>query len=202
VTVSDGFCSGLYHCTVLSIFRPFLDSSEQLRLRSFSSVDGTPSSAFYASLNQLKRLIYTYRAQSPHLLYNGWFNAALIQVSYAVLKDRVHNPHWQFYFRLCFCFWKELYVQYRVFYPIVQATLAFALQSGAIDTATATALIEELRTVGHHHEAPEGALTSAVLDFGLAMKNLQEAKMDCLAQQFEDFLLFDEFTTTNFEMIA
>jgi len=84
----------------------------------------------------------------------------------------------------------------------VQATLAFALQSGAVDSVTATALIEELRTVGHHHEAPEGALTSALLDFELAMKNLQEAKMDCLSQQFEDFMLFEEFTTTNFEMIS
>jgi hypothetical protein len=198
VTDSDNH-SGIYHCTVLSLFRPFLDSSNQSYLRSFSSIDGTPSSIFAASLKQLKRIIYTCYAQSPRPSNNGWFNAAIIQVSYDVIKNKDHDKHWFFYFRLCFSFWKELYRRYRVFYHIVQATLAFALQSGAITHNLTSKLIKELYTVGKHHEAPEGALTSAVLDFELAVNNLQASKMDSIAQQFDDLLLFDQLTTINYQ---
>lgn len=60
-------------------------------------------------------------------------------------------------------------------------------------------MIDELKAVGKHHEAPEGAVTTAVLDFELAMRYLQAAKMDSIAEHFEDLLWFDKYTTGNLE---
>jgi hypothetical protein len=123
-------------------------------------------------------------------------------VGYAVIKAAPNDPEWFFYFQLCFGYWKDLYARYRVFFPIVQAALAFALQSGAINGHTASLLIEEIRVAGKHHDSPEESLTSAVLDFELAMKNLQQAKMDSIAKHFEELLMFEEFTNSKSEMMS
>jgi hypothetical protein len=190
--LSANACSGVYHCTVLSLFRPFLESTKQPQLRSFSSLDSSPLAIFGASLDQLKRIILTYCIQVPRLSHNGWFNAAVIQLSYAILKNRAHDAEWFFYFRLCFHFWKDLYIRYPVFLPIVQASLVFAIKSGAINGSTARELMETMREVGRHHEAPEEALTTALLDFELAGRNLSKARMDFIGASFDDVVMFDE----------
>jgi hypothetical protein len=145
-----------------------------------------------ASLNQLKRLIYTYRTQSPRLSVACFISIAVAQVSYTVVKDTTQDPHWRFYFRLCFDFWKEAYVRYRVFYVVAQANLSHALQAGAISSAEARTMMGELQAVGIHHEAPEEALTSATFDFELAMKNQQGADIAAMAKQFDELVILGE----------
>jgi hypothetical protein len=192
VAISKTFHSAVYHCTVIRLFRPFLDSSEQPRLGSFSSEDGTPSTVFLASLNQLKQLLYTYQTQSPRLFTIAFINVAVAEVSYSILKTATQDPHWRFYFRLCLDFWKDAYVRYRVFYVIVQANLSHALRAGAIDSAEARTMMDELRAVGKHHQAPERAVTTALFDFELAMKNQQGADVITIAKQFDDLVILGE----------
>ena len=125
-----------------------------------------------------------------------------MQVSNSVLRDSAKDPHWLLYFGLCFNFWKEAYVRYRVIYQVVRATLSFALQLGVIHATEATAAMEELSAIGKHHEAPSQLLTGAVMDFKLAMENLQDAKIDAIANQFDNLVLLDDFTNYNdFESI-
>lgn len=74
--------STLYHTTILSLFRPFLDPPKIIRVRSFSSTDSTSRTVFFASVEQLKRLIYNYRTYLPQQLATSCiFNAAVLHLT-------------------------------------------------------------------------------------------------------------------------
>ena len=190
--------SALYHCTVLNLFQPFQNTPEELRLRSFSSVDATPSVIYAASLAQLKRLVYVHHIRTPRLSTQCWFNTAILRVSTEIIKSTAHED-WFFYFRLCVAFWKNAYVCYRPFRLIAQASLAAALQSGALRSNVAIAMIEEISAVGSHHLASDEAVISGLLDPDRAMHNLQDAQMDVVARQFDELIMFDELTTEDFD---
>lgn len=81
---------------------------------------------------------------------------------------------------------------YRVMLPVLQGTLAIALQSGAIDGVEAKAMMEEFRIMGRHHNTPEDAVTSAILDLGLAISNPQDATMEAVSKQFDELIMFEE----------
>jgi hypothetical protein len=110
------------------------------------------------------------------------------------IKSAAQDPDWYFYFRLCFEFWKECYRSYRSFMLIAQANLAAALQSGALRSDAADAMMEEIKSVGKHHAASEEAVISGLIDFDLATKTLQEAQMVTLARRFDELVMFDELT--------
>lgn len=55
-------------------------------------------------------------------------------------------------------------------------------------------MMKELRAVGMHHEAPEDATTTALLNFKLVMEKLQHGKINSIADEFGDLLMFDKFT--------
>jgi hypothetical protein len=179
---------------VLTIFRPFIESASDVRLNSFSSKDSTPSAVYSASLRQLERLLYNYLSQMPPMPVCWSFNGAILQISQAVLKNTHRHPSWKFYFGLCLQYWKEAYMCYRVFLPIFQGTLAVALQSGAISGTEAKAMMEDFLMRGKHHEAPEESVTSAVIDFELALSNPQEATLDVIAKKFDELITFHDLT--------
>jgi len=85
-------------------------------------------------------------------------------------------------------------VCHRVFHAVAQAGLAFALQSGAISSATAIEMMEQIRAAGRYHKAPDTVITYCILDFELAMDNLETSGIDHLADQFEEQLVFNELT--------
>ncbi|KAK2031991.1 hypothetical protein LX32DRAFT_650360 [Colletotrichum zoysiae] len=97
-----------------------------------------------------------------------------------------HDPEWKIYFQLCFDFWKEAYVRYRVYLQVVQAHLTIALRLGSIDRRTAVAMMGETRTVGTHHRAPEEAFLTSIADYKLAMEDLNGSSMDTLSRDFAD----------------
>ena len=160
MTSTEHFCSALYHCTVLSLFQPFRSSADELRLRSFSSIDATPSVIYSASLNQLKRLVYIHHIRNPPLPTKCWFNTAVLRVSTEVLKTAVDDSDWYFYFRLCLAFWKNAYVSHRSFHLIARANLAAALQLGALRGNVASAMEAEVGSFGKHHKASDEAIVS------------------------------------------
>ncbi|KAH7303400.1 hypothetical protein B0I35DRAFT_364970, partial [Stachybotrys elegans] len=112
-----------------------------------------------------------------------WFNAAALQVASAVLRN-IKDPDWRIYYQICFNFWKEAYVRYSVYLQVAKANLSFALKLKAITSRTAVAMIEELRMVGLHHEAPENAFLTAIVDYDMATKALEDSKMDVMARDF------------------
>jgi hypothetical protein len=182
---------------VLNLFQPFQNSAEELRLRSFSSIDATPSVIYMASLNQLKRLVYAHHIRNPPLPTKCWFNTAVLRVSTEVLKNATYDSDWYFYFRLCLAFWKNAYVGHRSFLLIARANLAAALQFGALRGSVASEMEEEVNAAGKHHEASDEAVISGLLDPGLAIDDLQGAQMVAFARRLDELILFDELTTGN-----
>ncbi|KAK2006708.1 hypothetical protein LZ32DRAFT_79142 [Colletotrichum eremochloae] len=177
------FFHAMYHITITRLFQPLLDRPEQLRLRSFKSGDSRPATIFAASMRQLKRLFFWYYTRLDRHSDNGWFTAAVLQITSVVLRN-TSDPDWRIYFQLCFNYWKEAYVRYRVYLQVVQANLTLALRLGAIGRRTAVAMMGEMRAVGKHHQVPEEATLTAIADYQLAMENLKNSKMDVLSRDF------------------
>lgn len=80
---------------------------------------------------------------------------------------------------------------------MVQGALSRALELGALNSNEAKTVLNELCMVGQHHTAAEEAMTSALLDIGLAMSisQPQQATVDALARRFSELLLFSELTS-------
>jgi hypothetical protein len=177
----------MYHSTVVFLFQPFQNVAKEFRLCSFTSVDATPSVIYSASMKQLKHLVYVHHTRALFLPTKCWFNTAILQVSNEVIKSAAHDSDWYFYFQLCFAFWKNAYRSYRPFRLIAQASLAAALQSGALRGEDASAMMDEIR---------------GLIDFDLATRSMHDAKIVTLARQFDELLMFDELTTGDLDVVG
>lgn len=185
----------MYHTTILNLFRPFLSPPNIFRLRSFSSPDATSRTIFSASVKQLKCLVYDYRTRLPrHLAQSAIFDAAVVHLSSITVQQAAKDPSWKFFFRLCFDYWKDVYVCYRVFAGVVPAHLALALQARAITVSEARLLHEEFKAVGRHHRAADEVLTDSYVDFHKAIRKQHGATMHELVERFVELMVFEDFT--------
>ena len=183
-----------FHCAVLDIFRPFVQTQQDYRLRSFNSQDCTPKTISAASMNQMKRLALLYRTQKMPNSYMPYINISLVHIANTICKETPHDLTSKFYFLLCIRYWQHLYVGYPFFSHVVQAFLTMAINNGLMSNREAKTLMAEVLTGGKHHElAHEGIQTNFIVDFDLAMTNPDEAGVQAVAQKFEEVALFDEF---------
>jgi hypothetical protein len=118
-----------------------------------------------------------------------------MQVFNCVIQYRVYEPNWFLYLRIALHYWKHMSSCYRVFQVIAKSGLAFVLRSGAISSAMAIEMMEEVRAAGKHHEAPDTVVTCCTLDFDQAMISQETSGVDHFAEQFEEQLMFNELTT-------
>jgi hypothetical protein len=131
----------------------------------------------------------------PRQLATNWiFNAAGLHLSSIMVHQAAIDPSWRFFFRLCFDYWKDLYVCYRVYASIVPAHLSIALQAGAITAKEARLMHQEFLAVGTHHRIVHEVRTDMYVDFQKAIRNEDGARVDELASKFEELMLFDTFT--------
>lgn len=187
--------SALYHTTILNLFRPFLDPPNIIRLRSFSSPNSNSSTVFSATVKQLQRLVYNYRTHLPRRLAQSCiFNAAVLHLSSIIVRRATVDPSWKFFFRLCFDYWKDVYVCYRVFAGMVPAHLLLALDAGAITADEARLMHQDFLAVGRHHRVVEEVLTDSYVDFQKAIRKEDGATMHELAEKFKELMMFQDFT--------
>ncbi|KAM0326363.1 hypothetical protein ACHAQA_006965 [Verticillium albo-atrum] len=182
-----------FHAAILDIFRPFSQTSvaQQPRLATFSSRESSAQAAFKASVNQLKRLIIVYRLQYQSSAYTILWHTALIYVANAVLKD-TGDPEWRFYFLHCVYGYESLRKSYRLAEAIGRALLSMTLRNGDISGQEARTILQQLKQRGLDH--PSGDIRATFMgDLELALTNPGEAKVENLADQFEDVALFQEF---------
>lgn len=136
------------------------------------------------------RILFDHLTQVPAQPVCFWINAATIHISHAIMQDLTD---WHFCFRLCMQFWKEAYVCSRAMLNLVEASLSLAMQQRLITGQEAKVMADEVRQMGQHHNTPEAAIASAVLDLNLAMSDPDRAKMNVIASRFEELIMFDEF---------
>lgn len=182
-----------YHATILDIFRPFISNRKQHDLESWSPSSTSPEAIFTASLKQLKRLILVYKGRYRSAAYSIFWNAALLYVANAVLKDR-NDPEWRFYFQMCIHSYQGLYPSFRAVEAIAQGLLAMAIDSGAITNLEAILMIQMFRENGNWHKLADRPRGGYVLDLGLAITDHNAARVDNLVDRFEEITLFSEFT--------
>jgi len=147
-----------------------------------------------ASTNQLKRLIYIYYIQYKGAPFSSWYNPGLLNVSQALLTDH-SDPDWRLYLSLCIRAWLQLYLTYPIYSDIAQAFFAMAIRHGVVSSGHANEIMACFRQAGNHHERIKQPISSFITDFESVRIDSQNARINALAETFNDIVLFDEFTT-------
>jgi hypothetical protein len=149
-------------------------------------------------MRQLKHLLIWYwmkpRSQTDH----DWPNAAVLQVFTVVLRN-TNDADWRVYFQLCFSFWKEAYVRYRMYLQAAKASLTFALDRGVINSHVAVTMLDEARAAGLHHEAPEHAFLTAIAEYEMAAKGCKDVKLDVIAKEFTDMAVAEPMSDVEYD---
>jgi hypothetical protein len=112
----------------------------------------------------------------------------VLHLTSVIVHQAAIGLSWKLFFRLCFDYWKGVYVCYRVFASIVPAHLSIALQAGH-HGKKARLLNHEFLAVGIHQRVADEVLTDSSVDFHKAIRKGTGAKMDELAGKFEQLVL-------------
>ncbi|TQN71231.1 Nitrogen assimilation transcription factor nit-4, partial [Colletotrichum shisoi] len=184
-------CHIWFHGTVLYLLRPFIPSDQQHGFRSWSPSADRIHAFFAASIEQLKELAELY-ASCPQSTYSIFGHPALLHVANAVASD-VGNPEWRIYFMSCIRAYQALYSSFTVAEVIAGGLLSMVVRKGAMDTAEAFGLLQELRA--KKSQKLVGRATGMfVTDFDLAVTDREAARADRMMEKFEEMTILDEFT--------
>ncbi|KZL78030.1 N-terminal fungal transcription regulatory domain-containing protein (zinc finger protein) [Colletotrichum tofieldiae] len=186
-----------FHAAILDIFRPFIRSPrhQRHRLKTFSARRASPDAAFNASVSQLKQLVVRYRCNYESSTYTLLWQSALIYVANAVLHE-TQDPEWRFYFLTCIYGYEGLRKSYRIAEVITRGLLTMTLRDGDISGKEARHLLKQIREAEKSH-AKEDVRATFMVDLDLAMTDPDAARVENLAERFEDIALFREFTTVD-----
>ncbi|CAG7559863.1 unnamed protein product [Fusarium equiseti] len=184
----------MFHVVATIILRPFIASPRSVQFVSLTSADSHPKAVYTASVNQLKDLVFIYRARYAEADFTSFFNTGLFTLSLALLED-IKDPSWQHYFYLCLRCWQDLYICYPIFRDVAKAFLSMAMEKSAISAQEAQRLLRGIEQSGEHHAAPAEAFTSFLFDPG--SNRASEAQVHSMADRFEEMVVFDELINTD-----
>ncbi|KAF4985316.1 hypothetical protein FGRMN_11236 [Fusarium graminum] len=173
-----------FHTAVVDLFRPFEHQLPQPKLPGFAGVNATPRSIIAASIQQLKRLIYKYRADCESSKYSIiWQSGMLYLVNY-ILRDLSSNES-QFYFLLCMRGYQHL-ARYMPFVSgVTQSIMAMINQQRVVLTSDAEKLLEEVRSENHRSQE---FFSAYPVDLETAPRDLSSATMEQLTHRFQEQL--------------
>ncbi|KAL6895008.1 hypothetical protein GGI43DRAFT_386147 [Trichoderma evansii] len=195
------------HAIVADVFRPFLRPPHRSqRLRSFNSARAVPEAIYAASMNQLKRLLLTFRENFKSAAYSIFWQTSLIYVANAMFSEaKGGSPEWRFYLELCLAGMEDLYGSFRMSKAVVQSLLSMALREGIFSYDEARRVAAELEVLGRHHTAAirghslyaneQDVEATYIFDLDLAMENHDAARAGNKAGKYEELMVLDEFTT-------
>ncbi|KAK7990357.1 C6 transcription factor [Apiospora arundinis] len=126
------------------------------------------------------------------------------------------------YFDICMCLFQDVYLQHELFLPIAQGLICMALQNNLIRTSKVRKIMKQFHERGEHYAHYSGLLLDAktttfsspysttkappkmrvqiIVNFELAVVNVDAARAHSLTSKLEDLVLFDEFTNTTTAM--
>jgi len=184
----------MLHVVATIILRPFIAAPRSVQFVSLTSADSHPKALYTASVNQLKDLVFIYRARYTEADFTSFFNTGLFTLSLALLED-IKDPSWQHYFYLCLRCWQALYICYPIFCDVAKAFLSMAMEKSAISAQEAQRLLRGIEQSGEHHAAAAEAFTSFLFDPG--SNRASEAQVHSMADRFEEMVVFDELINTD-----
>ena len=172
------------HAIIMDIFRPFVQEEKQHGFRTWQTKYDSPEAIFATSLKQLKSLVLCIEKQSP---LTAMWHVALLYVATAALKD-TKDPEWRFYFVTCIESYQKMYRSFPIMSMAVQGLLTLALRKKAITTGEARDLMYKVPAIPRE---PDDA--RFVLDMDLVLKTSEDAKVNNIARDFDNLVLFEEF---------
>lgn len=162
------------------------------RLRTFSARQCSPQAAFDTSVEQLKHLIIDYRTRYESSAYTILWHTALTYVANAALVSK--DVDWRAYFLLCIYSYESLNRPFRVSEAIGTSLLTMMLRKSDITIKEARGLLMELKERGLTDLQSEGTIRATFMgDLELAMSDPEAARVENLANSFEEMVLFREF---------
>ncbi|KJZ77185.1 hypothetical protein HIM_03506 [Hirsutella minnesotensis 3608] len=173
---------GFFHGLVLDIFRPFTKSMRSKRLETFSALNSFPEEVFSASVNQLKRLLFTYVSQLQPSLYSLIFGTSVLHINNVLLRG-ADTFEARFYFLLCMGYMKKMHTRYPVCADIMRAHLTMALENTVVTSAEAQQLLDDIKSGGLHHMGADKAITTCIVDFDRALTGSSGARAHAMAQR-------------------
>ena len=186
---------------MLQIFRQYVaDESAHDQTDSFSSMDGSLDQVYAASTSQLKRGIYLYLSEQKGAPFSVFYNIGLLQLSHTLLKG--YSDHdWRIYVQVCARAWTHVLLSYRIYRGITQTFLSVALRDGAFSSGEAHELMTKLKHAGRHHDIiGEQPASTVFKDMDQVMTDATEPRLQSLADQFDDLVMFNEFTTGEYNV--
>jgi hypothetical protein len=171
-----------FHTAIVDLFRRFENDLPQPRLPAPAGMDATPKAVVAASIEQLKHLIYRYRADCESAKYSIiWQSGMLYLVNY-ILRDSFSNEA-QFYFWLCMRGYQYL-ARYMPFVSgVAQSLIVMANLQGGTLTDDAQKLLEEVRDENHRSQE---FFSAYPVDLEMASKDPSLATMEQLASRFQE----------------
>ncbi|KAK1974272.1 hypothetical protein LZ30DRAFT_740954 [Colletotrichum cereale] len=185
-----------YHVAILQLFRPLLrqNGAPRQRLLAFKSEESTPDAVSTASINQLKRIVISYRQNYSESEYCLFWHPALLYVANAMLseaREPQHNTERNFFFRLCVACYQTLYTGFRLAKALTLSLLAMALEKGVVDHRQARAIQRDLERRRKHSKISDQVPVALMVDLNLAVTNPSAAQAENLVRKFHEFQLYE-----------
>ncbi|PNP74986.1 hypothetical protein FNYG_11633 [Fusarium nygamai] len=170
------------HTAIIDLFRPFEHEFPQLKLPAFAGVNATPKAVISASIEQLKRLVYQYRANCESSKYSIIWQSGMLYLVNHILRDLSSNES-QFYFLLCMRGYQHL-ARYMPFVSgIVQSLIVMTNRQGAPLTANTQRLLEEVRDESRRSRE---FFSAYPVDLEMVSKDPSSATLEELTSRFQE----------------
>jgi hypothetical protein len=155
----------------------------------------TPDAAYAASMEQLKRLIITYRSKYPAPPYSFIWQTTLLYTGNAMLCSEEEERFTHFLICLYSC--ADMRQSYRVTEAIVRALLSMGMQNGVITGPVAQRILTDFRSiapreVGAYDETLRPPLI-AVLDHAVPAPD--STTVESQSAQFEYTMMPRDYTS-------
>jgi hypothetical protein len=154
---------------------------------------GSVDAAFRASINQLKRLIVTYRSKYVCSTYTMLWHTALIYVINAMFQNG-KDPLRQSYLLFSIQCYKSLRGSYRFAEAAGRSLLSMALQNRGISAGEARHFMRQFEEK-RLDQTTDDIRATFMVDLNLAMTDPDGASVETLADKFEYIALFEELIT-------
>ncbi|KAG7415706.1 Nitrogen assimilation transcription factor nit-4 [Fusarium oxysporum f. sp. rapae] len=171
-----------FHTAIIDLFRPFEHEFPQPKLPAFAGVNATPKAVIEASIEQLKRLIYQYRAHCESSKYSVIWQSGMLYLVNHIIRDLSSNES-QFYFLLCMRGYQHLARHMPFASGIVQSLIVMMNRQGVPLTANTQRLLEEVRDESRRSRE---FFSAYPVDLEMVAKDPSSATLEKLTSHFQE----------------
>ncbi|KAG9254474.1 uncharacterized protein F5Z01DRAFT_107648 [Emericellopsis atlantica] len=188
----------MFHSAVLFGLRPLVSEANHASLMPDSETLCTAQEISRASANQLRRLVTIYQSQFFRNTLSILWHTGCLYLANAAMPSLTGQPAQVSDLYLALAGYRSLYPQYPVALTIYKGLLAIAVARRLVTQQEALATMEIIQNrqsgATSPPPPPDPSTTCFIVDLDLALTDQANARIDRVAQKFDDMVMFDEFT--------